>query len=105
MPNHSVEFNLIYFKVHLGPEPMRAWIVPVPYSPPSVGANTRTSSHYNPSSIVRAHITPCGRVIPLFPKYLLAEVSDGRDGLETCLSTGGDRRAIRLEESYDSTVH
>ena len=44
-----------------------------------VGAYTRTPSHYHMCSTVRAQISPSGRVIPKFPNYLHAEVSDGGD--------------------------
>ena len=74
--DRSVQFNLIYFQVQLGPGPLSChkFKVPVPYSPPSVGAYTRTPSHYHPCSF-----TPSSRMIPLVPTDLHTEVSDVGD--------------------------
>jgi len=84
----SVHFSsiLFIFKVRLGPGPCSRFKVPVSYSPPSVDGYTQTPSHYHPCSTVRVQITPSGRVIPLFPDYLHAEVGDaGNLSLPVCI--------------------
>jgi len=72
------KFNSVQFCLFLSPIGARTLKMPVPYSPPNVGAYTRTPSH-QPLLFGRKGTDHLPRMISSCPNYLHADVSDGED--------------------------